>query len=276
MTFDIDITDYINNSEIDEMEEFFYYFQEIVKVVPNIKTTWFIRIDSQIEKIFGSSEYIFNKHIEKFKWLQNNGHEIGWHHHAYFLQDGIWKQNTDIKSVCKDIEQYGNIAVKHGMKVVRMGWGFQTNETIKILNDFGFLADSSAIPRPNYRWDLSIKDWTITPQHPYKPSLVDYRVPGCPKLDIVEVPMTTVGLSVSTDTEKVIRYINPAYYHEYFAKALEEASQCDTVVLICHPYEVLKNNNKHSLLSFDKKVFCHNIEFLYKLNVNFCVISDVI
>lgn len=276
LTFDIDLLDYLNDSAVDEIEEFFYEFQKIMKVFPNLKTTWFIRIDSQIETLFGSSEYILYKHMDKIKWLQNSGHEIGWHHHAYSLKDGIWKQNTDLNKVCNEIEKYGKIAIKHGMKAVRMGWGYQTNETMALLNHLGFLVDSSAIPRPNYRWDLSTKDWAITPQYPYKPSTLDYRVGGLPELNILEVPITTIPLSVSTDTEKVMRYINPAYHSDYFTKALEEAQGYDMVVLICHPYEVLKNSNTHSLLSFDLQVFRHNIEMLYKSNMNFYTISEVV
>ena len=85
ITFDVDMVDYIDssNSILDEMDICFPSIKNTIEKFESVKTTWFIRIDSQIEQIHRDSRYIFHKHADKINWLLNNGHEIGWHHHAY-------------------------------------------------------------------------------------------------------------------------------------------------------------------------------------------------
>lgn len=275
LTFDIDFTDYEANMSLDEFDIAFSYLKKLLCEFNKIKTTWYVRVDSQIEYLYGTPDYIFKKHAHEIDWLVSTGHEIGWHHHAYILQQSKWKQNTAVASVCEDIKRYGEIALGLGLKISRMGWGFHTNETMKVLDNLGFLIDSSAIPRPKYKWDTGQKDWSTTPQYPYRPSAKDYRVPGEPHLNIWQLPMTTMLLPVPGDTELIMRYVNPAYKSYQFQQAIEKINDREIAVLICHPYEITQCGNSHSLLAFNPNDFANNLEMLQSSCNHFCTVSEV-
>lgn len=276
LTFDIDFTNYIDGCFVDEFDETFPILKNLFSRFPAIKSTWFIRLDSQIEAIFGSGDYIFRKHSDKINWLLENGHEVGWHHHAYQYRHNIWTQNLDVESVCRDLKKYGESARSAGMKVVRMGWGYLTSEMAEMLENLQFSHDSSAIPRPNYKWEQTKKDWSNTPQNPYCPSKQDYRIPGNPHFNFIEVPITTVPLQGDNDTiNGVLRYINPAYRTDKFNLAIQRANGNKPVVLICHPYEIINKENSHDFLAFDPSVLCENLSRLHASTIRFLTISQV-
>lgn len=268
LTIDVDFTDYFSGKEIDELDFAFDKLKKIFIRHPSITSTWFIRIDNHIKDIFGSEDYIFKKHTDKISWLYDNGHEIAWHHHTYKKADNNWVQDTDVAENLRSIEANGQLARGYEINTCRMGWGYQTNETMKLLNDLGFKIDSSAIPRPKYKWEKTVKDWTNTPLQPYHPSVIDYRIPGADSLKILEVPMSTTSISSQTDTESnVIRYINPIYKSEVFAKAVNSLMNSD-IVMIMHPYEIIKNQFiTNSLLSFDTEILEENL--VYALNIGY-------
>lgn len=276
ITFDTDFADYIDNSNhFDEMDEAFDGIKDILGRHPAIKTTWFIRIDGQIEQIYGSADHLYNKHLDKINWLKDNGHSIGWHHHSYKKNEaGNWVQNTDEDVIVSEIDKYGQIAISKGMDMCRMGWGFHTNKTLQLVDAFGFRIDSSAIPRPNYKWDMSVKDWQTTSQDWYYPSVQDYRIPGEDHLSILEAPMSTVVLPTPTDTEEnVMRYINPAYHEEYFNKAINGIKDIDKIITITHPYELIHNKGRHTLLSFNMNAFENNLKYAESMGYIFSVLK---
>ena len=278
-SFDVDMANYNESSwaHINEMESSFLEIKKLLIKYPELKTTWFFRIDSQVKALYGEADFVFVKYEHEMNWLKENGHEIGWHHHAYRLVEGKWLQDTNEESVCTALWEYGKIAQKHELTICRMGWGFQTNKTIKILEQLNFIVDSSAIPRPNYKWDLSVKDWTLSGQQPYYPSVIDYRINGDDEVKIVEVPINTIQIETPTDTEKgVMRYINPAYKSTLFKKAVHEFfSENKLLVTICHPYEIDTNKNTHSLLSFSIDELESNIVFLLKQEIKFVSMKDI-
>ena len=250
LTFDLDFIDYTSNKQFDELEECLPILLRAFRKFPNIKATWFIRTDSQLECMFGRSDFFLHKHRQKIEWLTERGHEIGWHHHAYCLRNQVWKQNVIEESVCEELAKYGEIAASYGMKSTRMGWGFHTNKTIKILDDLGFWVDSSAIPRPKYSWDTAEKNWELTGLIPYKPAACDYRIQGDPHLEITELPMTTTTIAAPGDTMVVQRYINPAYYHNYFRQAIDRVLNINTVVLICSSLRIARKWNDSCATKF--------------------------
>lgn len=279
LTFDIDLENYvgtISESNNDEMELCFPIMKNCLKKIPGIKSTWFIRIDSQIKDRYGNELYVFKKHRDKIDWLLENEHEIGWHHHAYKKQQGQWVQNTAIEEVCEDLYKYGSLAAKMGIKVARMGWGFHNNETMKTLNDIGFIIDSSAIPRPQYKWEKTKKDWSITTQSAYHPSISDYRKAGSPSYEILEIPINTVFIPAASDSQKVMRYINPAYHTDKFREAILKCDDIDPLVTITHPYEIYPSTeNKHALLAFNPNVFYENLHWLSNQEIIFKTISKL-
>lgn len=275
LTFDVDFMDYLDGSTVNEFKLAFPSITDILSKFREIKSTWFVRIDSQIECMFNSPEYFFENYRAEIESLISNGHEIGWHHHATELKDGVWTQKTDVRSVCEDLVHYGKIALKHGIRTCRMGAGFHTNETIKTVDELGFEIDSSAIPRPKYRWETTIKDWSTTGQNPYHPSLNDYRTSGELHLNLLELPLTTTLVSAGYDKEEIIRYVNPTYMKDIFRNAVNVISGHEFLVLICHPYEIISKRRPNGLLSFNHETFCDNLKFLLDKSDNFDTISDV-
>ncbi len=275
LTLDVDM-DYDVGQHFDEMEATFDQIRQCLEEFPEIKTTWFIRIDAQIETLYGNAAYIFEKHASKIDWLKSHGHEIGWHHHAYAYDGTGWGQCVDEAIICDHLKRYGEIALKRGIDIARMGWGFHTNSTMKILDEMGFRIDSTAIPRPQYEWNDRVCDWSNSPRYPYHPSLHDYRVPGEGHLKILEIPMTTTIVPRSTDTEKdVIRYIELAYDSKTFEKAINSVRDMEEVVLIFHPYRILKPQGQGGKHSFDITSLRDNLELLSKCGKRFVTVSEI-
>lgn len=280
VTFDIDMCNYGNEKwiMIDEFENCFEDIKKILAKYKEIKTTWFIRIDENIKEIYGEPEYIFNKYKNKIEWLKDNNHEIGWHYHSYVNNGGKWKQNIDENIILNEIKRYGKIALLYGIKSIRMGWGYHTNKTIELVNKLGFKVDSSAIPRPKYKWDKLEKNWEITSINAYNPSKIDYRIETDDNHKICELPITTTKIKTSYDEEEnILRYINPAYKKKVFQKAIEQVSEFKNVVLIMHPYEISeKYKQSNELISFSIKDFEENLKFIIDKKYNFKKISEII
>lgn len=277
ITIDIDMALYDTGQFFDEMKAVFPGIRSCLEDFPALKTTWFLRIDGQIEKLYGSALSVFIGHAAEIEWLRSRGHEIGWHHHAYVPDGARWKHETDEAAVCDGVKRYGQIALDAGLKIARMGWGFHTNRTMKAVDDLGFLIDSSAIPRPRYRWSPHACDWSDTPGHPYQPSVRDYRVAGEPHLEMWEVPMTTVALPLPTDTEPgVVRYIEVGYDSDLFKRAMDAVVATRSAVMIFHPYKLMKARSVGGSLSFDSDTLRANLETMMGYEARFITLLETV
>lgn len=267
LTFDVDLADYTRGGA--EVDELAFLFSEVVPFLrrdERLRATWFVRLDAQIEALYGTASYFFERYEREFRALLSEGHEIGWHPHSYLKTDEGWRQNTSSSSVREELERYAPVARAYGIKSVRTGWGFHTNETMSALADSGFLLDSSAIPRPAYPWESSQKDWSTTPLEPYFPSRADYRAPGEPRLSILEVPMSVAEIAAPYDKGSVARYINLAYHPELMKAPLALwLERQDHLVTITHPYELMPCKEPHGLLAFDLEAIGRNLSMLEEL-----------
>lgn len=275
ITFDLDLRDHVLHEELDEFEQ---CFDRILSHLSQrgLPATWFVRIDGQIEGVNGEADHFLRKHSKRIELLKEKGHELGWHHHAFRQENGKWVPEVDVEKVCADLQAYGEIAKRYGMRSCRMGWGFQNGRTLQVLEALGFDRDSSAIPRPSYPWDNGLKDWSKTTNTPYYPSKQDYRVPGDPHHSILEVPISTFPIPKATDDRpSVMRYLDPAYFHEAFKNVLE-TMEWDRLVLICHPYELLPHQKDDPLLSFSEKEFEKNLDQLMEVSDCFSTISEAV
>ena len=275
ITFDVDMVDYMgHHSNVDELEESFPAIQRILLDFPQVRTNWFIRIDSQISSIYGRPDFVLRRHANILDWLRIHGHQVGWHHHAYRFYGGSWSQETRVEIATREIRRFGEIANRHGMSASRMGWGWHTNESIQVLDEIGFVVDSSCIPRPCYPWEANVRDWSRAPSWPYRPSRIDYQTPGEPSLQLLQIPMSTTHIPAPGDSEEVRRYINLAYRPEVFARALSNLEKRELVVTITHPYELLQNSHKHSLIAFDMEVLRNNLTQLASIDAEFVTMED--
>lgn len=282
LTFDIDLTNYINNDLLEsEINETFPLIMSLMDSYPECKTTLFIRLDKQIEHLYGRPDYIFMRCKEEIEYLKSLGHEIGWHPHCYKLKNGKWVQNIDVDGVLKELKSYVSYVKDYGIKSFRMGWGWQNNAIFDFLQEEGFNVDSSAIPRPKYKWEQVERDWLNTPKTAYLPSIEDYRVPGIPHRDIIEVPISVTQIPAPYDDEIVERYINLSFHSSVLKEPIENWIRAfSMLVTITHPYE-LHPGDGHLLISHSIDVFKENIALIrssaQKLNkgIKFVTISDL-
>ena len=283
VTLDLDINEYALKHQIDnDFTSIFKTIYPVFKKFPSFKATWFIRLDKHIEALFGCCDYFFRRYVPEFNKIRQNNHELGWHPHCYLKKNTKWQQNIDVPSILTELSSCAPFAKSNNLKTVRMGWGFHSNEIMRFFADKGFLVDSSAIPRPRYQWEESFKDWTITPDYPYYPSIYDYRVPGKPSTPILEVPISVIPIKAPYDTGVVRRYINLAYYpnilHDPLEKWIKENSY---LVTITHPYEIKSINRKHGLLAYNIDAFEKNLISIMEIadnmgkKVSFLTISEL-
>lgn len=261
VTFDVDLVDYGGTGEpIDELAAAWPAIRAVFDRHPHWTATWCVRLDDQIGFALGDPAALFERHAGTIAELRARGHELAWHPHAYVRRrDGRWEQNIDDGAVAEEVARLAPLAAAHHLRVVRMGWGFHSNLTMRAVADAGFAVDSSAIPRPRYAWETSRKDWTITPRTPYRPSVDDYRVPGPPSLPLLEIPMSVAAVAAPYDDGVVLRYLNPAFHSGLWSPALEGwLDEHDHVVTVTHPYELLPGRS-HGLIAYDPRAFEINV-----------------
>jgi hypothetical protein len=276
VTFDLDLVDYTSGGFVDEFELCFPLFQNFCIQNPWLKTTWFIRIDDQIAHRFGRADYIFVQHKDKLDWLLDNGHELGWHFHSYVKDGNNWIQNTNESAVVDELNRNFAKSQKYNMDLLRMGWTYHTNLTMQAINNFDLMADCSALPRPNYQWDMAKRDWENTPEQPYFPSVTDYRIPGTDCYATPEFPISVAQISSPYDTEpNVLRYINPCYHAHIFQMGLNNFKG-EYLNIIAHPYEFLSNEKPHGLLAFNTQIFFDNLNFLNQNNYTTCTMGEMV
>ena len=283
LTFDIDLTNYIDNMSMEnEFDEILCVMMPLFHLHPAWKVTWFIRLDKQIESLFGQVDYLFIRYADEIVHLRRMGHEIGWHPHCYKLTGGEWHQNTDVNEVLEELQFCIPYVQKYGIKAIRIGWGWQHNQVLALLESEGFKIDSSAVPRPKYKWEETERDWSITPKFPYFPSSHDYRIPGEPHRDILEVPMSVTRIPAPYDTQEVERYINLSFHSSVLEESLAGwIKDSSLLVSITHPYELVPNNNSHPLISYSIDVFESNVKLIESLaqkfnkEVEFVTISEL-
>lgn len=264
ITFDVDFINYTNEHEtyIDEFSIISNYILPFLEK-ENIKATWFIRIDKKVEKDFGYPDYLFRQHEKIINKLVSLGHKIGWHPHYFTYHNQQWVQNTNENSIIEELQYLLPFAKKYNLEMVRVGWGYQTNKTMKFFDDNNFIIDSSCMARPKYDWDLSFRDWELSNNNIFFPSLQDYRIPGNQHLNILEVPITTVEIPVFSDQQIVSRYINLSFKNTILQKPLENwIKNNNFLIAIIHPYEVFPNNRNHHIISYNFNEFQLNIDVI--------------
>jgi len=238
LTFDVDCQTYTGSSTAPMPDELEVALQEIGPVLerhPKWRATWFLRIDPDID--------LFTSQVAALDGLVRRGHALGWHYHGPAKRAG----------------EFARRARERGLVVSRMGFGRGSNSMFRAVSDAGIAVDSTAMPRPRYPWTKRGVDWTGSPDRPYRPSVADYRVPGSPCLNLLEIPISCTEVSAPGDSQSVVRYLNPAYHPGMFGPAVERwAAGHDHLVTISHPYELVKGAT-HALLAFDASALETNV-----------------
>ena len=224
-----------------------------------LTVTWFVRADRLIERQFGERLAIFRRLSGLTDRLVREGHEIGWMPQVYAGPAG-------------EID-YEDLSVTHAAlassvpapRSVRMGNCFHDNRTMHLLNDLGVRFDSSAMPgreKHDRGWRM---DWVGTPEQAYHPSVADYRKPGAPQLDILEVPLAVRPIKAPYDAAPLLRYLNPCMHRGFFWQNLHELIASSSYLLcILHPDEALpcQGERGHPLVAYSKDELEFNLREL--------------
>jgi len=275
LTFDIDFTNYVENKYFDEFILFFNQVKKIRQYHKNFVATVFIRVDFQTKYIFGKEDFFLNNYHDEIKYLKSLGFKFGWHFHSHKFENGKWLIESNEKNYLNGIKRYSEIALHYELEICRMGWGFHTDKSIKLIDNLGFRIDSSAIPRPNYKWSNNLTDWSESSTSWYYPSKKNFRVQGLNNYKVLEVPITTSIIEHKNDTKKnVVRYINPAYEKKCFIDLFYKNKFLNKIVSITHPYEISEINHPsyNGILSFSIDNFLSNLNFLDSMGYEFKVL----
>ncbi|MDQ0513081.1 hypothetical protein [Ancylobacter amanitiformis] len=231
-----------------------------------VGTTWFLRADRLIHAQFGDRLAI----VERFEQLvaRHVAHhggpapELGWMPQLYGSGSAAI-DHDDLAQTHAKLAASGRAPCS-----VRMGNCYHDNRTMAALAELGIAFDSSALPgrvKMEGGWRL---DWSPTPDHPFRPSRADYRQPGVPALDIIEVPLTMLPIQAPYDAVPLARYVNPAMRAELLWPGLADlVATREDLVLIVHPDEVYPARQAagHPLIDYSIQTLMANLARLEAL-----------
>lgn len=278
LTFDVDCYNYFTHQYCNEFETFVPHWIQMQKKYKQLCATFFVRMDSEVNARFGNWDYYFQKYnaiIDQLKILEN---EIGWHYHATIQNEkGQWKQHTDTELILTEFDIAKTYIKNYNLKSSRMGWCFHNSKTMNYLEKLNLTVDSSALPRPNYSWDIAKRDWSATGQSPYWPSRNNYQLEEEMSSAVLQIPISTMPIAVSSDTEmNVMRYLHLGYKPEVFQKAcIQYLSQFEYCIAIAHPCELLEKEIQHELFGNTKHNFHENINYLLQSNFEFLTVNQI-
>ncbi|NJD51379.1 MAG: hypothetical protein FIB07_00755 [Candidatus Methanoperedens sp.] len=189
----------------------------------NAKITWFLRSDDQMKELYGDPAWMVRNFMDKWKSLESEGDEIGWHPH-------LWRWNESIKSWYPELEDriwiencmeegYKGFPEEFKLTSSRMCWNFHSNITMNKMDELGLKVDITGMPgqksiKPvNDSPDSLYYDWEITKDPPYFPSQSDYRREADMNersLNILEIPLTNFEISLSWQIKRILkRFLRP-------------------------------------------------------------------
>jgi hypothetical protein len=272
-TFDIDqdfdpgSVNYYNRTEA-KFSSFKEGFSRLLDILDNDPFSVFIRADYQIRSIYGTYSELLDKNPDLIKKINDFGGELNWHVHIYKEENNDWiqvKEEDEItEQFLRDFSEVKKIS-EINCSIVRIGECTMNNKLMNAINNTGALIDSTALPGRIRNDEEKSFDWSVTGNHPYRPSVQDYRLPGDFHHSVMEVPMTTVNMKASYDSMPVRRYFNLSFRTEVLFQNIEDyVSSNNSIVTITHPFEVL-GNGKHDLISFNIDTFSNNLKRLKEI-----------
>lgn len=231
------------------------------------RSTWFVRVDDEIKALYGEVGYMLDRHDDQLRRLAADGSEIAWHPHLCRRVDGRWQQETDEARLAAILRRGYAAMFDRGWipRVTRMGGNVGSNGIMETLDSLGVAFDSTAMPGRQRNDGERRFDWEPTPSAPYRPACDDYRRPGRPARDLVEVPLTMVPVRAEYDVAPIRRYVDFSFHPHALAPGLAAClADIRLLVTITHPGCILPEvaTRPHGLLSFDLSAFRRNLEAL--------------
>lgn len=153
---------------------------------------WFLRMDPQIERIYGTSEWVASTYWKQLELLSSHGDTVGLHTHATRWREdqGFWEidyENQDWINQCVEMSFetfeacFGEPCRHH-----RFGDRFLNNDILALAEQLGARVDlttepgepSTALFQAGIRISGFLPDYTMVPRVPFRPSIEDFRYPG--------------------------------------------------------------------------------------------------
>jgi len=274
-TFDFDMYNYFTGSVIDEFALFGTDLINVMKQYKKIPQTWFVRIDDGIKNIFGNRNFVHKTHRDLLVQLMEMGGDIGWHHHpsSMSLSEEVWLSELSLNL---------DVALSEGHTISRMGYGQMSSRVWELLVNSGIRGDSSCISRPIYPWEtVPFRNWVNSPNRPFRPSPMEYSREDTSSAGPIQIPITTVELSFPRDSEAhVRRYINLAYEHDLFSKALkrwkfENKLNESVLVTVTHPYEIFTKSSDSATYPGTISNLRRNLDLLLATDEKFVTIKEL-
>lgn len=230
-----------------------------------IPVTWFIRCDDSVAHALGCHEGLLSE-LDKFiDRRADAGDAFGLHPHLYRMVDSDWVSERDPAAQVRQIERSHRGWCRYfgsGPKLVRIGEALMNDEIAECLDTLEVSIDSSALPGRK-RFDSGFQfDWSNTPETPYRPSVLDYRVPanlGAKGRSFVEVPFSMLAIKCAHDETPLNRYLNLAFHPELILDAIDRRAASEPIVAVVHPHELVDSRVEHPLISYSATSLSRNL-----------------
>jgi peptidoglycan/xylan/chitin deacetylase (PgdA/CDA1 family) len=165
--------------------------------------SWFLRMDPQIESVFGSAAWVAERHGEIVRELAAMGDEIGLHCHAW-----RWDVRRSGWFVDLSDRRWIDHCVRTAFTAFRASLG-RPSESFRFGDAWMDDATLALVEKLGARFDLTVEpgghgpcisepfagtsvDYAGAPRHPYRPSRRDFRKPGRWRARrLWEIPLTT-------------------------------------------------------------------------------------
>jgi len=233
--------------------------------------TWFVRADGQLRDILGDTLYLINEFSELWDKVTACSHELAWHPHLYrqparsaapcLISDPL-EACEELTMLWEDVRTVGS-----AWRSFRNGEGWHCAETLALIEELGFVNDSTALP--GLKGDDNPMDWRGSPNHPFFP-LTDRPCTAGPERRLLELPMNTWLVNAPYDTSAKRRYMNPAVHEAIFRKSVDVWSESFSGqekgfyvwVLVCHPDEVMEQQKPSPLFAYSPASLRRNLQYL--------------
>jgi len=230
--------------------------------------SWFVRVDNQIEALWGRAAWLLEEYGEAFQTAAGAGDEIAWHPHLYRREGAGWAQETDPAALSEKMEAALTDMRAFGWspRCGRIGEAYGAPAIFETYERLGIGYDSTAMAGRRRVDAERMIDWEPTPHAAFRPSRADHRVPGSPAYDVVELPMSMLRVRADYDAEPFLRYLDLSFHPRALQPDLDRfAAEASYVVTITHPSAILPEFEPaggHGLISFRPEALADNLRAL--------------
>jgi len=198
-----------------------------------VRFSWFLRMDPQIEYVYGSPSWVVARYPGIFKEIESTGDELGLHTHAW-RWDGLLRRwvadhgnqewiNHCVRTSFKAFQK----ALGRPCQSFRFGDHWMNSKTMGLIEELGARFDLTmepgrkATPALNSR-ELStgsLPDYKSVPRRPYQPSRANFKEPGSRhKRQLQVIPLSTARRG----RPKIKRPLSLKQVAKYFLNGVRE------------------------------------------------------